>query len=45
VTLTLWLRTRQPQWIGVGASVRLLAGFAALFVVMRANGRRWLVQG
>jgi hypothetical protein len=45
VTLTLWLHPRQPQWIGVGASLGLLAGFAALFVVMHANRRRWLAQG
>jgi putative peptidoglycan lipid II flippase len=45
VTLTLWLHPHQPQWIGVGASLGLLAGFAALFVVMHANRRRWLVQG
>jgi len=40
VTLTLWLHPRQPQWIGVGASLGLLAGFVLLFVVMHANRRR-----
>ena len=45
VTLTLWLRSHQPQWIGLGASLGLLAGFATLFLVMRANRQRWLAQG
>jgi peptidoglycan biosynthesis protein MviN/MurJ (putative lipid II flippase) len=45
VTLTLWIHSHQPQWIGAGASLGLLAGFAALFVVMHANRRRWLEQG
>jgi putative peptidoglycan lipid II flippase len=45
VTLTLWLHPRQPQLVGLGASLGLLAGFATLFVVMHANRRRWLAQG
>jgi hypothetical protein len=45
VTLTLWLHPHQPQLIGLGASLGLLAGFAALFVMMHANRRRWLAQG
>jgi putative peptidoglycan lipid II flippase len=45
VTLTLWIHSHQPQWIGVGASLGLLAGFATLFVVTRVNRQRWLVRG
>ena len=45
VTLTLWLHPRQPQLVGLGASLGLLAGFATLFLVARANRRRWLAQG
>ena len=45
VTLTLWIHSHQPQWIGSGASLGLLAGFATLFVVTRVNRQRWLVQG
>ena len=45
VTLTLWLHPRQPQLIGLGASLGLLAGFATLFVTMHASRRRWLAQG
>jgi hypothetical protein len=45
VTLTLWLHPHQPQWIGVGASLGLLAGFATLFVMTRVNRQRWLVRG
>jgi putative peptidoglycan lipid II flippase len=42
VTLTLWIHSHQPQWIGSGASLGLLAGFATLFVVMHATaGAGW----
>src|SRR5208283_2397918 len=40
-----WVHSHQPQWIGLGASLGLLAGFATLFVVMHVNRRRWLAQG
>jgi hypothetical protein len=45
VALTLGIHSHQPQWIGLGASLGLLAGFATLFVMTRVNRRRWLVQG
>jgi putative peptidoglycan lipid II flippase len=45
VTLTLRLHSFQPQWIGLGASLGLLTGFAMLFLMARANRKRWLEQG
>jgi putative peptidoglycan lipid II flippase len=45
VTLTLWLHSYNPQVIGLGASLGLIIGFAALFVLARTNRRRWLEQG
>jgi len=31
--------------VGVGSSLGLLAGFAVLFLMMRANRQKWLAQG
>ena len=45
VAITLWLRSEQPQFIGIGASLGLLAGFFFLLAMARANRKRWLVQG
>lgn len=45
VALTLWLHSRQPQLIGLGASLGLLTGFAVLFAMAHTNRRRWLEQG
>jgi putative peptidoglycan lipid II flippase len=42
VIFTLGLRNLQPEWIGVGASLGLLAGFAALFFALQLCRRRWL---
>jgi len=42
VTLTLWLHSNAPQWIGLGASVELLAGLAVPFAMAHAGRRRWL---
>jgi len=40
-----WLmRTPEPQWIGVGASLGFLLAFLLLFTLMRINRRRWLEQ-
>ena len=44
VSLTLRFGLSQPEWIGVGASLGTLAGFAALFSLVMANRRRWLTQ-
>ncbi len=43
VTVTLRMGFSQPLWIGVGASLGTLAGFAALFLIALANRKRWLV--
>ncbi|MGO9257919.1 MAG: murein biosynthesis integral membrane protein MurJ [Bryobacteraceae bacterium] len=43
--ITLRSGSFQPERIGLGASVGLLAGFAVLFVTMRINRRRWLEEG
>jgi len=34
-----------PELVGVGSSLGLLAGFAVLFLMMRANRQKWLAQG
>jgi putative peptidoglycan lipid II flippase len=44
VVLTRWLRHPQPQFIGLGASLGLLAGFAVLFGLAHANRRKWMAQ-
>ena len=44
VSLTLRFGLSQPEWIGVGASLGTLAGFAALFSLVTANRRLWLAQ-
>lgn len=45
VTLTLRLRSFAPELLGVGSSLGLVAGFAVLFLMMRANRQKWLAQG
>jgi putative peptidoglycan lipid II flippase len=45
VTLTLRVHSHDPQFIGLGATLGLLAGFAVLFVVARARRQQWLAQG
>ena len=42
VTLTLWVHSFRPQWIGLGSSLGLLIGFAALFSMAHANRKRWV---
>ena len=42
--VTLHFSPRQPEWIGVGPSVGLLAGFVALFATAHAGRRRWARQ-
>jgi hypothetical protein len=34
-----------PEYLGLGASVGLISGFAVLFAVTHASRRRWLAQG
>jgi putative peptidoglycan lipid II flippase len=45
VALTLWMRSYQPQLIGLGASLGLLCGYLALFAMAHARRSRWLDQG
>ncbi len=42
VALTLWLHSSQPQWIGLGASVGLMAGFLTLFAAAHLSRKRWV---
>ena len=44
VIFTLRLGSFQPEWIGAGASLGLLAGFAALFSMLRLCRKRWLEE-
>jgi len=44
VILTLWLHDARPQFIGVGASVGLLAGFAVLFASAHGRRGRWVEE-
>jgi len=44
VAVTLRVGLAHPHWIGVGASIGTLAGFAALLLVAQANRKRWLPQ-
>jgi putative peptidoglycan lipid II flippase len=42
VALTLSLHALQPQWIGLGASVGLMAGFLTLFAAAHVSRKQWL---
>lgn len=44
LAFVLLVRTPEPQWIGVGASLGFLLAFLLLFALMRINRRRWLEQ-
>ena len=45
VTLTLRLQPWRPELLGLGASVGLMTGFAALFLMAHVQRRRWMKQG
>jgi putative peptidoglycan lipid II flippase len=45
VAITLRLRSFRPEWLGLGASVGLMAGFVVLFAIAHAGRRRWLEPG
>lgn len=45
VAFTLRLHSTDPRLIGLGASLGLLLGFAALFLMLHSNRGRWLEQG
>ena len=40
----LLVRSPEPQWIGMGASLGFLMAFLLLFALARANRRRWLEE-
>ncbi len=40
----LFVRSPEPQWIGVGASMGFLIAFLLLFSLVRMNRRRWLAK-
>jgi putative peptidoglycan lipid II flippase len=42
VALTLWMHSFRPEWIGLGSSLGLAIGCAVLFLVVRANRKRWV---
>jgi putative peptidoglycan lipid II flippase len=42
VAITLGLHSFRPEWIGLGPSVGLIAGFAVLFALAHAGRRKWL---
>jgi putative peptidoglycan lipid II flippase len=42
--LALILRSPEPQWIGMGASLGFLIAFVVLFSLVRVNRRRWLEE-
>jgi hypothetical protein len=42
--LTLWVFGTQPQFIGLGASMGLLVGFAVLSGLARVSRRKWLAE-
>jgi putative peptidoglycan lipid II flippase len=45
VIVTLRLHSFRPEWIGLGASLGLMAGFLVLFAIAHAGRRRWLEPG
>jgi putative peptidoglycan lipid II flippase len=45
VAVTLWLRSYQPQLVGIGATIGLLAGFLTLFAIWHVRRREWAEQG
>ena len=45
VTITLRVGPFHPEYLGLGASVGLITGFAVLFAVAHTGRKRWLAQG
>ncbi|HWB83501.1 MAG TPA: lipid II flippase MurJ [Bryobacteraceae bacterium] len=44
VLLTLRMHSYEPQWIGVGASSGLMAGFVVIFVMAHLRRKKWLAN-
>jgi putative peptidoglycan lipid II flippase len=45
VAITLRVGPNHPEYLGLGASVGLISGFAILFVMAHSSRKRWLAQG
>jgi putative peptidoglycan lipid II flippase len=45
VVVTLRVGAFRPEYLGLGASVGLISGFAVLFVIAHTGRKRWLEQG
>jgi putative peptidoglycan lipid II flippase len=45
VAITLQVGPFHPEYLGLGASVGLISGFAVLFVTAHTSRKRWLQQG
>lgn len=45
VTITLRVGPFHPEYLGLGASVGLISGFAVLFAIAHTGRKRWLAQG
>jgi putative peptidoglycan lipid II flippase len=45
VTITLRVGPLHPEYLGLGASVGLISGFAVLFALTHTGRKRWLAQG
>lgn len=44
LAFVLLVRSPEPRWIGMGASLGFLIGFLLLFLLVRMNRQRWLAQ-
>jgi putative peptidoglycan lipid II flippase len=45
VIITLRVGALEPEYLGLGASVGLICGFAVLFAMAHVSRKRWLEQG
>lgn len=42
VIVTFWLNATRPELIGIGATVGLITGFAALFLMLHTGRKQWM---
>jgi hypothetical protein len=45
IAITIRVASHNPAYLGLGASVGLICGFAVLFVTAHGRRGRWLKQG